>query len=77
MKQKIFAFDKKEVICLKFKMLIDSKGIKVADIETALGLKRTAVQKWIAGKSKPKIRYLPILAQILNVSTEEILRCFE
>ena len=57
------------------KALRKQKGITVAEIQNAFGFNNpTAIYKWERGECLPSIDNLVILAYVLQVSMEDILR---
>ena len=43
-----------------------------ADIAERIGVSQQAVAKWETGKSMPRADKLPLLAQLLNCTTDEL-----
>ena len=60
-----------------FKDLRERVGITQRDIETALGLANSTVSKWENGVCKPPLETIPKLANVLGVTVEEVVKCFE
>lgn len=62
---------------MKFKELRKKKGFnKQQDLAKACGIKQTTISKWERGKARPKLDTIKKLADILQVSVEEIIECF-
>lgn len=62
---------------MQFRELRKQKGFsKQQDLAKACGVKQTTLSKWEQGRARPKIETIKKLAEILGVSTEEILNCF-
>lgn len=51
------------------------KGLKQDDLAEALGVSPQAVSKWENDQTCPDISLLPKLAQVLGVTTDELLGC--
>lgn len=68
---------RRDIHKMTFKELRVKAGLKQNDIEKALNLKSSAISKWESGNSVPRIKDMPKLAAILNVTTQEILDCFQ
>ncbi len=62
---------------MTLKELRKSKGIKQQDFATSIGKRNTTVSMWEAGKSKPTLTDIPLIASALGVSVEEIVNCFK
>ena len=57
------------------KILRKQKGITVTELQNAFGFKNpTAIYKWERGECMPTVDNLVILADVLQVSIEDILR---
>lgn len=57
--------------------LLKERGITAYKLSAMLGYKdKTAIYKWIYGKSEPNAKTMLKLSEILNVSAEEILKIF-
>lgn len=62
---------------MEFKELLREKDITGAQLARRINRTRSCVSCWICGKSEPKIRDLRKIAKVLNVSVDDVLRCFE
>ena len=56
-----------------FKQIIDSKGLKAADVCRGTGLPSSFFSEWKRGKSKPKYDKIKIIAAFLNVPSEYLM----
>ena len=56
-----------------FKNLIDSKGLKAADVCRGTGLPSSFFSEWKRGKSHPKYDKIKLIADFLGVSPEYIM----
>lgn len=56
-----------------FKNLIDSKGLKAADVCRGTGLPSSFFSEWKRGKSNPKYDKIKLIADFLGVSPEYIM----
>lgn len=61
---------------IRFKELLKEKDIHGAQLSRKLGYNRTIVSTWVSGRAKPTERTIPRIAEILGVSTEEVIACF-
>ena len=61
---------------MTFKDLLRQKDIHAAQLARKLNLHRATVSKWCTKQTKPKIKYVPIIAEFLGVTVEEVLACF-
>ena len=63
---------------MKLKELRRQKGFdKQLEFAKALGVSQTVVSKWEQGVARPKLDTIKKLAEILQVSVEEIVACFQ
>lgn len=62
---------------MEFKELLKSRDIHGAQLARRLGFTRSTVSRWVAGKSLPRAEDLPKIAEILNVSCDELLASFK
>ncbi len=63
-----------EATCANLKRLCADRDLSVMRIKSELGLESAqAVYKWFSGKNLPSIDNLILIAQLLEVSLEEIL----
>lgn len=53
-----------------------SKNIKQTDLAHVLGVTQQCVSRWVVGLSKPRLEEVVKLANILDVSIEDIVFCF-
>ena len=60
----------------KFRELLKEKDIHGAQVARKLGIKRSAVNDWARGRCKPALKHIIPLADILGVSVEMIIACF-
>lgn len=60
----------------RFKDLLKRCDVHGAQLSRRLGYYRTLVSAWVSGRSKPKASVIPRIAEILGVSTEEVIACF-
>lgn len=61
---------------MKFKKLLKSKKTTCYSLAKMLGVSVQTVYSWARGRSTPNPKTILQIKQILNVSAEEILRCF-
>lgn len=59
-----------------FKRLLKEKGITQAVLAQKLGVHQTLISQWCHGKSKPSILQVPVIAETVGVSAEEVIGCF-
>ena len=59
------------------KDLLKEKDLHAAQLARRIGVDRSTVSKWSSGKLKPKEKYLSKISEVLNVSVEEVIKCFE
>lgn len=62
---------------MNFKQLLKNSGMTQKELAQKLGKTQQLISKWIKGGSSPQPPDTLKLSEILNVSTEEILKCFE
>lgn len=62
---------------MNFTTLRKSKGFTQAELAKRIGRRQSAIGMWESGKSKPKLDAIPVLAKVLDCTSEEILRSFE
>ena len=55
------------------KRLMKDRNITAKDMGKMLGISSTAVCKYTKGKAMPSVAHLVMMAQILNVATNDIL----
>lgn len=61
---------------MNFKELLKANYMTCARLARKLGVSRALVSLWATGKGRPSVTVIPILAEILAVSVEEIVNCF-
>ena len=61
---------------MKFKQLLKDKDITGAQLARRINVSVYTVWKWTNGKGEPVARRMLKIAEALNVSVEEIVRCF-
>lgn len=63
---------------MELKVLRARNGfIKQLDFAAAIGVKQSTVATWECGVAKPDIFKAKKIAQVLNVSIDEVVSCFE
>lgn len=62
---------------MKLKELIKSKNITQEQLAKDLSITQSSISQWCIGICRPKIKYIKKIAQLLNVSVEEVLNCFD
>lgn len=60
----------------RFKELLREKDLHGAQLARRLGFNRSIISAWTYGRAKPTERTIPKIAEILGVSTEEVIACF-
>lgn len=61
---------------MTFKEILKDKNITQSELASRVGLSQQSISAWCNGTA-PKIRHIGVVAQALDVSVEDILRCFE
>lgn len=61
---------------MTLKDLLRKKDMHAAQLARKLKLHRATVSKWCTKQTKPKITYIPIIAEFLGVTVDEVLACF-
>ena len=61
---------------MTFKQLLKEKDFSAAQIARRLNLTSSAVSGWVRGISSPSYTHFVKLSKILDVSIEELVRCF-
>jgi transcriptional regulator with XRE-family HTH domain len=61
---------------MKFKELLKKADLTEAQLARRLGITPAAVNKWCKGKSSPPYSSLREIANFLNVSVDDVVRCF-
>lgn len=51
--------------------------LTLRELSKEVGVSFQTVQSWESGKSQPRLRHIGRLAEVLNVSTDELLQEFE
>ena len=59
------------------KLLRVMKGLNQQELATALGVTQGAVSQWETGLSKPGSKMIPLLAEALECTPDQILACFD
>lgn len=57
----------------ELKKLLKERDIHGAQVARKLGVSRAMVSYWARGKAVPRTKYLPALAELLNVSIETLM----
>ena len=52
--------------------LLQDKGLKQKDLASHLGINQSAIADWKRGKTKSYMRYLPEIAEFLNVPIDDL-----
>lgn len=60
-----------------FKDLLREKDITGAQLGRRIGVSRALVSAWMRGTSVPRTLQIPKIAKALDVSVEEVIKCFE
>ena len=61
---------------MKFAKLRKSKNITQIKLAEQLGVSNRTVSAWETGIATPKIKMIKKIAELLNVSSDEVLECF-
>lgn len=61
---------------MKFAKLRKSKNITQIQLSKLLGVSNRTISMWETGNSVPRIKMIKRIANLLNVSSSEILECF-
>jgi transcriptional regulator with XRE-family HTH domain len=51
-----------------------ARGMTQADLAAAIGVKRSTLAMWETGENMPPTRYLPMIADVLGCSIDELLK---
>ncbi len=62
---------------MKLKQLLKEKDMTASQLARRLKVSVTVVWKWCNDKSKPDVSYIKKIAEILSVSTDRVLECFQ
>lgn len=60
----------------KFKKLLDNRNINQSEFARKLNVSKQLVSCWVKGRALPKIPEVVKMANLLQVSIEEIVLCF-
>lgn len=63
----------KEAFAAKLRVLLKERGMQQADLARALHMTRAAINGWTRGKRFPTIEVAVQIADLLNVSMDELL----
>ena len=58
---------------MSFKSARERGGLTQQDLATVLGIDQSTVSLWEVGKTQPRAKLLPKIAEILNCSIDELL----
>ncbi|HIU80046.1 MAG TPA: helix-turn-helix transcriptional regulator [Candidatus Coproplasma excrementipullorum] len=58
------------------KELLKKAGLTQVEFAKRLGVTQSLISQWISGICQPNIKLLPNIAEILNVSVDEIVALF-
>ena len=61
----------------KFKKLLNEKDLHGSQLARRIGVTPALVWKWANGKSSPRLEHTKKLAEVLGISVEEVIECFE
>ena len=61
---------------MKFRELLKKKDIHGAQLARRVGCDRSLVSCWVRGTAKPTIDRIPKIAEVLGVTTDEVIACF-
>ena len=61
---------------MQLKELMTNAGFNQTDVALKLNIKQQTVSKWCNRKSTPTVLMMKKLAELLNVSTQNIVDCF-
>lgn len=59
---------------MSFKSAREKSGLTQRDLAVAIGVDQSAVSLWEIGKTQPRAKLLPRLAEILGCTVDELLR---
>ena len=62
---------------MDFKQLLREKDLTGAQLGRRIGVSRWVVSYWTSGKGTPRAKYIPDIAEVLGITVEDVLRCFE
>ena len=62
---------------MNLKDLRKLKNVTQTEIAKSLGIKQSSVAMWESGASRPQTKDLRKIADVLGVSVEQLLDCFE
>lgn len=58
------------------KELLKKAGLTQSEFAKQLGVTQSLISQWIAGLCQPNIKQLPRIAELLNVSVDDIVALF-
>ena len=61
---------------MTFKDLLKGNDMTCARLARKIGVSRSLVCLWAAGKSRPKLELIPVLAELFSVKSDDIINCF-
>lgn len=56
------------------KTILKSKGIKIKWFAKQIGVSVETVRPWLRGKTLPNVKYIPLIADALDSTVEEVTR---
>ena len=62
---------------MTFRSLLKEKDIRGAQLARRICVSRSLISHWVLGKAIPKENHITQIATVLNVSVEEVIKCFE
>lgn len=57
------------------KQLMEAKGITIKELSEAIGAAPITINMWLMGEHKPGEKYLPKLANLLQMLTTDYMNC--
>mgnify|MGYP001015485628 CR=1 FL=1 len=61
---------------MSFKQILEESKMTQAQLSKEINVHQTLVSLWVRGKCVPRLPMIPLLAQKLNRTETEIIRCF-
>ena len=61
---------------MSFRELLKQKDLHGVQLARRIGCERSLVSCWVTGKSRPTLDMIPKIAKVLDVSIEDIVKCF-
>ncbi|MBQ8428603.1 MAG: helix-turn-helix transcriptional regulator [Clostridia bacterium] len=61
---------------MAFKKLLKEKDIHGTQLARKIGCERSLVSCWVRGKCRPTLDMIPKIAKALDVTIEDIVKCF-